>query len=163
MRTVSPVDAAWLVLESRDTPMHVGGLFEFTLPPNAPADYLKNEFDRWRAPQTIPPPWNLRLVEGPLLGPRLPLMREVRDVDLDYHIRHSALPHPGGQRELGVLVSRLRRSTSVRCRLPTGRPTPCLAGTSPASAALPPSSTTWTRSRRWRARASARSTTSCSI
>jgi diacylglycerol O-acyltransferase / wax synthase len=107
MRTVSPVDAAWLVLESRDTPMHVGGLFEFTLPPNAPADYLKKEFDLWRAPQTIPPPWNLRLVEGPLLGPRLPLMREVRDVDLDYHIRHSALPHPGGQRELGVLVSRL--------------------------------------------------------
>jgi len=107
MRTVSPVDAAWLVLESRDTPMHVGGLFEFTLPRNAPADYLKKEFDRWRAPQTIPPPWNLRLVEGPLLGPRLPLMREIRDVDLDYHIRHSALPHPGGQRELGVLVSRL--------------------------------------------------------
>src|SRR6266480_3450634 len=107
MRTVSPVDAAWLVLESRDTPMHVGGLFEFTLPPNAPADYLKKEFDRWRAPQTIPPPWNLRLVEGPLVGPRMPLMREIRDVDLDYHVRHSALPHPGGQRELGILVSRL--------------------------------------------------------
>src|SRR5437763_1089625 len=107
MRTVSPVDAAWLVLESRDTPMHVGGLFEFTLPPNAPADYLNKEFARWRAPQTIPPPWNLRLVDGPLLGARLPLMREIRDVDLDYHIRHSALPHPGGQRELGILVSRL--------------------------------------------------------
>src|SRR5437763_1904758 len=107
MRTVSPVDAAWLVLESRDTPMHVGGLFEFTLPPNAPADYLNKEFARRRAPQTIPPPWNLRLVDAPLLGARLPLMREIRDVDLDYHIRHSALPHPGGQRELGVLVSRL--------------------------------------------------------
>src|SRR5438270_223627 len=38
---------------------------------------------------------------------RRSLMREVRDIDLDYHIRHSALPHPGGQRELGVLVSRL--------------------------------------------------------
>jgi hypothetical protein len=34
-------------------------------------------------------------------------MREIHDVDLDYHVRHSALPHPGGQRELGVLVSRL--------------------------------------------------------
>jgi WS/DGAT/MGAT family acyltransferase len=34
-------------------------------------------------------------------------MREIRDVDLDYHVRHSALPHPGGQRELGILVSRL--------------------------------------------------------
>jgi len=107
MRTVSPVDAAWLVLESRDTPMHVGGLFEFTLPPNAPPDFLKKEFARMRAPQTIPPPWNLKLVDGPVVGARLPLMRELRDVDLDYHIRHSALPHPGGQRELGVLVSRL--------------------------------------------------------
>ena len=99
MRTVSPVDAAWLVLESRDTPMHVGGLFEFTLPPNAPSDFLEKEFARMREPQTIPRPWNLRLVDGgPLVGPRLPLMRELRDVDLDYHVRHSALPCCEGSR-----------------------------------------------------------------
>src|ERR1035437_11177249 len=106
MRQVPPLDAAWLALESRDTPMHVGALFEFTLPADAPADYLKREFERMREPRMIPSPWNLRLVESPVIG-RLPLMREVRDVDLDYHVRHSALPHPGGQRELGVLVSRL--------------------------------------------------------
>src|ERR1700724_3281011 len=87
--------------------MHVGGLFEFTLPEDAPADYLKREFERLRETRTIPPPWNLALVQSPLLGTRLPLMREMRDVDLDYHVRHSALPHPGGQRELGILVSRL--------------------------------------------------------
>jgi WS/DGAT/MGAT family acyltransferase len=80
---------------------------QFTLPDDAPADYLQQTFERMRSVQTVPPPWNLRLVEGPLLGPRLPLMREIHDVDLDYHVRHSALPHPGGQRELGVLVSRL--------------------------------------------------------
>ena len=34
-------------------------------------------------------------------------MREDRDIDLYYHVRHSALPHPGDQRELGILVSRL--------------------------------------------------------
>ncbi len=107
MRQVSPVDAAWLALESRDTPMHVGGLFEFTLPQDAPADYLQREFERMREVRTIPAPWNLKLVEAPITGTRLPLMREVRDLDLDYHVRHSALPHPGGQRELGVLVSRL--------------------------------------------------------
>ena len=28
-------------------------------------------------------------------------------MDLDYHLRHSALPYPGGERELGILVSRL--------------------------------------------------------
>jgi WS/DGAT/MGAT family acyltransferase len=107
MQRVSPVDAAWLALESRDTPMHVGGLFEFTLPPDAPEDYLEREFEAMREARVVPPPWNLRLVEAPLLGPRLPLMQATRDVDLDYHVRHSALPHPGGQRELGVLISRL--------------------------------------------------------
>ena len=107
MRQISPLDAVWLALESRDTPMHVGGLMQFTLADDAPADYLKQEFARMREARAIPPPWNLKLVEGPLVGPRLPLMREIHDVDLDYHVRHSALPHPGGQRELGILVSRL--------------------------------------------------------
>jgi diacylglycerol O-acyltransferase / wax synthase len=107
MRQVGPTDAAWLALESRDTPMHVGGLFEFTLPPDAPPDYLAQQVALMRQPHTVPPPWNLKLVDPPLLGGRLPLMREIHDVDLEYHVRHSALPHPGGQRELGVLVSRL--------------------------------------------------------
>jgi diacylglycerol O-acyltransferase / wax synthase len=107
MRQIPPLDAVWLALESRDTPMHVGGLFEFTLPEDAPPDHLQQEFERMREARAIPPPWNLKLVEAPLLGRRAPFMREVRDVDLDYHVRHSALPHPGGQRELGILVSRL--------------------------------------------------------
>ena len=104
---VSPVDAAWLLLESRDTPMHVGGLMEFTRPPDAGPDYLKVQVDRMRAARALPQPWNLKLVGAPLIGERLPLMQTVREVDLDLHVRHSALPHPGGQRELGVLVSRL--------------------------------------------------------
>src|SRR6476659_6970675 len=87
--------------------MHVGGLFEFTTPPAAPPDYLRQELERMRSEHTIPRPWNLKLIEGPVVGPRLPLMREDDDIDLDYHVRHSALPKPGGQRELGILVSRL--------------------------------------------------------
>jgi diacylglycerol O-acyltransferase / wax synthase len=106
-RLISPTDAAWLLLESRDTPMHVGGLFEFTPPPDAPPDFLKSEFERLRESKAIPPPWNLKLVQGPLVDSRLPVMREDHDLDLDYHVRHSALPYPGGQRELGILVSRL--------------------------------------------------------
>jgi len=104
---VSPVDAAWLLLESRDTPMHVGALLEFTRPADAAPDYLKVQVDRMRVARTLPAPWNLRLIGAPLIGERLPLMQTVADVDMDLHVRHSALPHPGGQRELGVLVSRL--------------------------------------------------------
>lgn len=108
IRQVAPLDVAWLMLESRDTPMHVGGLFEFTPPDDAPPDYLSREVERMRSTtQTISEPWSLKLVDGPLVGPRLPLMRDDPAIDLDYHVRHSALPHPGGQRALGVLVSRL--------------------------------------------------------
>ncbi len=104
---VSPVDEAWLLLESRDTPMHVGALMEFTRPKGSPPDYLGQQLERMRASRTLPSPWNLRLVRAPLIGERLPVMQTVADVDLDLHVRHSALPAPGGQRELGVLVSRL--------------------------------------------------------
>jgi WS/DGAT/MGAT family acyltransferase len=100
------LDVAWLALESRDTPMHVGGLFEFTLPPDASSNFLHEAFEEMRQVRRVPPPWNLKLVEAPVAG-SLPLLQEVRDVDIDYHFRHSALPAPGGQRELGILVSRL--------------------------------------------------------
>lgn len=107
MKQVPPLDSAWLVLESRDTPMHVGGLFEFTPPDGVGPEYLREQFEAMRSSHTIPPPWNLKLVGAPVVGQRLPLMREDHDIDLDYHVRRSALPHPGGQRELGILVSRL--------------------------------------------------------
>lgn len=107
MKRLSPLEAAWLLLESRDTPMHVGGLYEFTLPDDAGPDYLQDMLAGMRAQHDIPEPWNLKLVDGPLVGHKLPLMRSDHDLDLDYHVRHSALPHPGGQRELGVLISRL--------------------------------------------------------
>jgi WS/DGAT/MGAT family acyltransferase len=97
----------WLALESRDTPMHIGGLYEFTLPADAPDDFLSQEFRRMRETRRVPAPWNLELVHSPLAGSRFPVMRESRDVDLDYHVRRSALPRPGGQRELGELISRL--------------------------------------------------------
>ena len=40
-------------------------------------------------------------------GAELGRARAPTQIDLDYHLRHSALPAPGSQRELGVLVSRL--------------------------------------------------------
>jgi hypothetical protein len=36
-----------------------------------------------------------------------PMFEVAKKIDLDYHLRHSALPYPGGERELGILVSRL--------------------------------------------------------
>jgi len=82
-------------------------LFEYTKPKGAGPEFLTETLASVREQATIPPPWNLKLLDSPVVGHRLPLMVEERDVDLEYHVRHSALPHPGGQRELGILVSRL--------------------------------------------------------
>lgn len=100
------MDAAFLLGETRNTPLHVAGLNVFKVPRGAPAHYTSQLY-RWlrRQPVTAEP-FNYQLTGG-LAGKLLPSWEIRDDVDLDYHLRFSALPHPGGERELGVLVSRL--------------------------------------------------------
>jgi diacylglycerol O-acyltransferase / wax synthase len=97
-------DAAWLLAESRRTPMHVASLATFTMPGDADDCYLEDLVNRWRRVRTFAAPFNYLLA-----GPGVPRWKHLPDdqVDLDYHFRHSAVPSPGGERELGVLVSRL--------------------------------------------------------
>lgn len=109
-RRMNPLDASWLFVESKRTPMHVGALAVFSLPPEASVDFLKNLFAHLRSPSAFVPPFNLRLRQPRLGGfsrPLVPGWEEDPQIDLDYHLRHSALPQPGGERELGVLISRL--------------------------------------------------------
>ncbi|WP_293393272.1 wax ester/triacylglycerol synthase domain-containing protein, partial [Nevskia sp.] len=103
---LKPLDASWLYVESRNTPMHVAGLNIFSLPADAPADFLAKLVAQLKDAKAFVPPWNLRLKKSLLRGV-LPAWEIDDGLDLDYHVRHSALPHPGGERELGVLVSRL--------------------------------------------------------
>jgi WS/DGAT/MGAT family acyltransferase len=100
------MDLSWLVLESHDTPMHVAGLLTFTLPDGAPEDFLQRLSARFREQRNFEAPWNLK-VSGGLTGKLVPRWVEDCDLDLDHHFRHTALPKPGGERELGVLVSEL--------------------------------------------------------
>jgi Diacylglycerol O-acyltransferase (EC 2.3.1.20) len=106
MKIVKPLDAAWLYVESRDTPMHVASLMVFSPPPGSGAAFLHRFITELRSRRDLCPPWNLRLVQG-AFGRLLPQWEVDEAVDLDFHVRHSALPAPGGERELGVLVSRL--------------------------------------------------------
>ena len=104
---LNPLDAAWILTESRATPNHVGGLLQFRLPDGAPRDFLRQLMAEFRAHQAFAPPWNRHLQRGFSLNP-VPTWVEDDDVDLEYHIRHAALPWPGGERELGELVGRLQ-------------------------------------------------------
>ncbi|SFF51175.1 acyltransferase, WS/DGAT/MGAT [Fontimonas thermophila] len=106
MRILKPLDAAWMYVDTVDTPMQVACLAIFSLPADAPDDFIKELFAHLRSVQRFAPPFNLKL-RSPRLKALLPAWVEDEHIDLDYHLRHSALPKPGGERELGVLISRL--------------------------------------------------------
>ena len=106
MKKLSTLDASWLLTESRETPMHVANLAIFSLPKNAPEDFVRSLVARAKASVNVVPPWNYKL-RGGFIGKAVPAWVEDHDIDMDHHFRHSALPAPGGERELGVLVSRL--------------------------------------------------------
>lgn len=104
---LNPLDAAWILTESRATPNHVGGLLIFALPEGAPRDFLRRLMHDFRSNRSFSAPWNRRLKYAFTLNP-LPEWIEDPDIDLEYHVRHAALPWPGGERELGELVGRLQ-------------------------------------------------------
>ena len=106
MTLLNPLDAAWLYVESYETPMHVAGLQIFSPPRGAPDDYVGRMVASFKKTRHLAPPWNLKLAGG-LINWVYPGWTVDESPDLDYHVRHSGLPRPGGERELGILVSRL--------------------------------------------------------
>ena len=103
---LSLMDRSFLFAETRETPMHVGGLQIFRIPTGAPPHFVSNVFAELRKFPVSASPLNYRLTGG-VAGAVMPSWEVADTVDLGYHLRHSALPRPGGERELGVLVSRL--------------------------------------------------------
>ena len=105
----------FLMGESPETLMHVGSLLHFRYPEGEDEGFLRDLVaDVRSAPVELP--WTLASDPARDGNPD----RRVEDdrFDVDYHVRHSALPAQGGERELGILVSRLHstRSTSVARR-----------------------------------------------
>jgi WS/DGAT/MGAT family acyltransferase len=100
------LDLSFVLMETRQTPMHVAGLQTFVPPDDAPRDYPRQVYEYLRRFPVTTAPFNY-VLRGPGPGHLLPAFEVADTVDLDYHLRHSALPYPGGERELGVLVSRL--------------------------------------------------------
>jgi len=104
---LNPLDASWLYTESRETPMHVGALLPFRLPENAPKDFLRQLMADFRKHRQFAVPWNRRLKSSRMKS----LFHEwVEDdeIDLEVHVRHAALPYPGGERELGELIASVK-------------------------------------------------------
>ncbi len=117
MRRMPITDAFFLIMESRRTPMHVGGVNLFTLPKDVDdTTFLGNLGDILRYDGELRRPFGEKLKTGPM-GVAGPIFwEEDDDLDMEYHVRHSALPKPGRYRELFALVSRLHSTLLERSR-----------------------------------------------
>jgi len=112
MQALSPTDSAFLWMETRNQPMHVAGLSIYTPPPGSGPDYVSKLLAEWgKYPQAVAP-FNLR----PVLRMGLWYWEEDTEFELDYHLRHLALPQPGRIRELLAMVSRLHGNLLDRNR-----------------------------------------------
>ena len=108
MKKLGFLDTGFLLAETRETPMHVGGVSLYTLPKGAnEQEFLQEMADNLRNVDELLPPFGDRLKTGPLglAGPAY--WEPDPSLDIEYHIRHSALPQPGRYRELFNLLSRL--------------------------------------------------------
>ncbi|MFM9378088.1 WS/DGAT/MGAT family O-acyltransferase [Gordonia sp. VNK21] len=104
MRLLTPVDHALLRMESPRTPMHIGALAIFRLPPGAPHDFVRQVYRAFSALAFLPFPYDSRLAGLPLADAAY---WKKTEPDPTYHVRLDALPSPGGEAELGALVERL--------------------------------------------------------
>jgi diacylglycerol O-acyltransferase / wax synthase len=107
MRQLTPLDAQFLAVESSRTYGHVGGLAVYD-PSTAPGGALGlPEICELVAERLhLLPPFRRRLVQVPL-GLDLPYWAEDEDFDLDFHVRESAVPPPGTDRQLADTVARI--------------------------------------------------------
>ena len=110
-------DSMFLLAERREQPMHVGGLQLFHFPPGAGEDFLRRTYDSMihSDPGEIAPLFRRR-PHRPVTSLGAWSWEEDPEVDLEHHLRHSALPRPGRVRELLALVSRLHGTLLDRHR-----------------------------------------------
>ncbi|MEX2107997.1 MAG: wax ester/triacylglycerol synthase family O-acyltransferase [Solirubrobacterales bacterium] len=102
LERLTAVDASFLSNETSSSHMHIGGLLIFEGPPPRYVDLV--EHVRGRLAQV--PRFRQRLVVPPLEAGR-PLWADDVNFNLTYHIRHTALPEPGGEEELRRLTGRV--------------------------------------------------------
>lgn len=114
MSRLSIVDYAFLVAESPESPMNVGVLQIFQIPEGKRRGFVRGLVEAMRD-SDVGPPFNRKL-KNPPLGLGLPTWVRDDNLDLEYHVRHSALPRPGGTAELMDLVSRLHPRLMDRSR-----------------------------------------------
>lgn len=106
MKTLSNLDTIFVTMDNDRYPMHGAGLMVLdpsTSPEPFTLDRLRNHIQRLLP---VMPPLRRRLVEVPF-GIAAPAWVEDPDFDIDHHLHHIAVPAPGGDHEVALLMSEL--------------------------------------------------------
>lgn len=107
MRQLQGMDASFVAMETRNSPMHIGSILIYN-PATAPGgfvrfkDILRFMESRMQLSRTM----RQRLVRVPF-DLDYPYWIEDPDFDLEYHVRHLALPKPGDWRQLCIQAARI--------------------------------------------------------
>jgi WS/DGAT/MGAT family acyltransferase len=99
---LTSIDASFLHQEGPSSHMHIGAVLLFEGPPPEFNDYL----DHVRGRLHLVPRYRQRLATPPLETGR-PLWVDDPSFNLEYHVRHAALPAPGTEEQLFQLASRI--------------------------------------------------------
>src|ERR1700756_1478592 len=102
METMSPLDASFLHIEDAVTHMHIGSVGIFEGPPPGPGEVK----DAIAARLPLVPRYRQKVRFVPFALGR-PVWVDDPYFNLDYHVRRTALPSPGGDDELRNLVGRV--------------------------------------------------------
>ncbi|MEU0538683.1 wax ester/triacylglycerol synthase family O-acyltransferase [Nocardia sp. NPDC005978] len=115
MDLLNPLDAIFLAIESREHPMHVGGLQLFEPPAEAGPDFTRELFAGMAGATDV----RTRFQRHPSRsfgGFSSVNWSHAEQVDLGYHLRRCALPGPGGMGDLIDLTERLHGTLLDRHR-----------------------------------------------
>ena len=102
-KKIPPLDLMFFLTETAQSPKHVGAVQIFKLPAKAPKHYMRDLVAALKEAPVVAP-FNQHPV-FPRLG--YPEWRVDEQLDIDYHVRHSALPSPGTDEQLLEVLARL--------------------------------------------------------
>ena len=115
MDHLSGMDAAFLHLETPETPMHVGGLSMYELPPEYKGDFVADVVKHIQNRMHLAPIFNRKLVNMPF-DIANPIWVMDDHLDIEHHIRHVIVPPPASRAQVDRLVSRIHSSLLDRSR-----------------------------------------------
>ena len=115
MKSLSGVDAAFLHLETPETPMHVASVSLFDLPPRYRRDFCAEVKRQLARRLHLAPVLHRRLAPMPLQFAN-PVWVDDDAVDLDYHVQRVTLPRPGTTTQFDDCIGRLHAELLERSR-----------------------------------------------